>query len=192
MRKMISFLFLSLVHFVSRVFFSFESRWIGKQYENPWGPGVKMIAFLHHTSLFEPLILGKLPLKFFYWGCSRVIIPGADKTLQRPLVGGIYKLLFPKIVSITRQRDHTWDYFLKSASSDSLIVIAPEGRMMRKNGLDSKGKPMSVRAGIADILWHIDSGDIIFIYSGGMHHIQAPGDKFPRLFQKIKVNLRGE
>ena len=47
---------------------------------------------------------------------------------------------------------------------------------------------MTVRGGVADILERLDRGKILFIYSGGLHHIQAPGDKLPKLFQRIKAN----
>ena len=78
--------------------------------------------------------------------------PGADKTLDRPLVGTLYKLMSPGITSITRKRDDTWEQFVHSISPDSIIVIAPEGRMKRKNGLDLDGNKMTVRSGVADLL----------------------------------------
>jgi hypothetical protein len=61
--------------------------------------------------------------------------------------------------------------------------------MKRRGGLDKTGQPMSIRGGVVDILQRLDKGEILFVYSGGLHHIQAPGDKFPRLFKTIKVNL---
>ncbi len=71
----------------------------------------------------------------------------------------------------------------------ALIVIAPEGRMMRANGLDSQGKPMTVRGGIADILAAIPSGRILLAYSAGLHHVQVPGQRIPRLFQDVRMSL---
>ena len=35
----------------------------------------------------------------------------------------------------------------------------------------------------------LNKGKILFVYSGGLHHIHTPGDKFPRFFKKIRVNL---
>ena len=39
---------------------------------------------------------------------------------------------------------------------DVVVVLSPEGRMKRKNGLDKHGRPMTVRGGIGDILDRID------------------------------------
>ncbi len=70
-----------------------------------------------------------------------------------------------------------------------MVMILPEGRMMRRNGLDSNGQPMTVRGGIADILDAIPDGRMLLAYSGGLHHVQAPGDGLPRLFRSIRLNL---
>ena len=78
---------------------------------------------------------------------------------------------------------------MKLITSDSIVAILPEGRMKRKNGLDKHGKPMSVRGGVADILEVMNDGKILFVYSGGLHHIQTPGQVFPKLFKKIKLSL---
>jgi hypothetical protein len=32
-------------------------------------------------------------------------------------------------------------------------------------------------------------GKIIFIYSGGLHHVQIPGQRWPKLFKTLKVNF---
>jgi len=61
--------------------------------------------------------------------------------------------------------------------------------MKRANGLDSEGKPMTVRGGIADILESIGEGRMILAYSGGLHHVQIPGERFPRLFRTIRMRL---
>ncbi|RLA20506.1 MAG: hypothetical protein DRQ61_09885, partial [Gammaproteobacteria bacterium] len=29
----------------------------------------------------------------------------------------------------------------------------------------------------------------VIAYSGGLHHVQAPGDKIPRVFKKIAINF---
>jgi hypothetical protein len=61
--------------------------------------------------------------------------------------------------------------------------------MMRANGLDAEGKPMTVRSGIADLLEAIGKGRMLLAYSGGLHHVQAPGQRLPRLFKRIRMNL---
>lgn len=77
---------------------------------------------------------------------------------------------------------------MSSIEKDSIILIAPEGRMKRPNGLDLSGKPMTVKAGIADILSNIEDGKMLIGYSGGLHHIQVPGQMRFRLFKTLKMN----
>lgn len=55
--------------------------------------------------------------------------------------------------------------------------------MMRRTGLDLQGNPMTIRGGIADILDAMPDGRLFIAYSGGLHHIQAPGERFPRPFR---------
>jgi hypothetical protein len=93
------------------------------------------------------------------------------------------------VISITRARDHTWFQVLRKIDPESMVILLPEGRMMRRNGLDSAGKPMTVRSGIADVLEAVGEGRMLIGYSGGLHHIQAPGEKLPRLFRKVRMNL---
>ena len=93
------------------------------------------------------------------------------------------------MVSISRKRDHTWDNFLSQMKSDDIILIAPEGRMMRKTGLDFFGNEMSMRAGVSDIIRRLDEGKIGFIYSGGLHHVQTPGQLFPKIFKTLFLNI---
>lgn len=78
---------------------------------------------------------------------------------------------------------------MKLIEDRSVIVIAPEGRMKRANGLDLNGKKMTVKAGVADILELINEGRVIFAYSGGLHHVQIPGQKIPKLFKTLRINV---
>jgi hypothetical protein len=70
-----------------------------------------------------------------------------------------------------------------------MVLILPEGRMMRRNGLDANGQPMTVRGGIADILDALPSGRMLLAYSGGLHHVQAPGELLPRPFRRLWLHL---
>ena len=70
-----------------------------------------------------------------------------------------------------------------------MVIILPEGRMKRADGLDKKGNPMTVRGGIADILRAIPDGYMLVAYSGGLHHVQVPGQKFPNLFRTLRMRL---
>ncbi len=137
----------------------------------------------------EVLFLGFLPTHFLRRLSKRMVGPGADKTLDRPLVGLLFKLFSPGMTKITRKRDDSWDEFLESIYDDAVIVIAAEGRMKRKNGLDTDGKKMTVRGGVVDILSRLNFGQMVIAYSGGLHHVQVPGEGLPKLFKTIKLNL---
>ena len=92
-------------------------------------------------------------------------------------------------IPVTRKRDSSWKEFLKAIKNRSVIVIAPEGRMMRETGLDANGKKMNIRSGVAEIIEELNEGKILIAYSGGLHHVQHPGEKFPRIFKDISINL---
>ena len=176
------------VKYFALVFYTLDCRWVESTVCKKW-EGVRLVVFLNHTSLFEPLYFSAVPLRFLWSFISKGVYPGADSTLQRPFVGNVIKLIGPKVIPISRKRDNTWQVFLDAIEGDSIIAIMPEGRMKRADGLDKKGNPMSVRAGIGDLLSEIDAGDMLIMYSGGLHHIHAPGERFPRLFKKLSLTL---
>jgi hypothetical protein len=147
---------------------------------------LRVLVFLHHTSLFEPLFIGIVPIRFLWGLAARGVFPAADITMNRPILGKFITLLSKEAVSITRKRDWTWDKFMAGCSPDAIIIILPEGRMMRKTGLDKYGQPMTVKGGVADVLDKVSSGKMMVATSGGLHHIQAPGEGFPRPFKTIK------
>jgi hypothetical protein len=188
MQKIIGFGILSFVKIFSHLFFRGEFKWITPSPEKPWDHA-RLMVFLNHTSLFEPLFIQQLSFSFLWKLVARANVPGADITLNRPLVGRFWKLMFPNISSVTRKKDHSWNNYLKSIRPDSLILIAPEGRMKRPSGLDKFGKPMTVKGGVADILENINEGAMILCLSGGLHHVQTPGQHLPRLFKTIRMNL---
>jgi hypothetical protein len=70
-----------------------------------------------------------------------------------------------------------------------MVMLAPEGRMKRANGLDAEGRPMTVRGGIADILQAVGSGRMLLAYSGGLHHVQVPGQLLPKPLRTIRVRV---
>lgn len=169
-----------------RFFFRYEVTWVNDKPLKDWSD-VRLYAFFNHTSLFEPIFISTMPFSFIWRGCKHAIVPAADKTMNRPIVGKVFLLMAPKMVSISRKKDATWSGFLDKVDEHSVICIAPEGRMKRTNGLDSNGKPMSVRGGISDILMGLDDGLVIWAYSGGLHHVQAPGSLKVHLFQTVKL-----
>jgi 1-acyl-sn-glycerol-3-phosphate acyltransferase len=147
-----------------------------------------VLAVLNHTSLYEPLLVGFATTHLLWDLASHGVLPVAEKTMKRP-IGRFFANLVRHVVVVTRQRDHTWDQVLNHVDQKALVIILPEGRMMRRNGLDSQGRPMTVRGGIFDILSTLGDGRMAIVYSGGLHHIQAPGERLPRLLQTIRAKI---
>lgn len=188
MLRLFSFIALSGVKYLASIFYRFDVKWLSEQSKVNWKE-IKLIVFLNHTSLFEPIFIRVAPNSFI-WRLSRnLIVPGADITLNRPIVGRFFKTIVPGAVSISRKRDSSWSRFMEKITPQSVVAILPEGRMKRKNGLDKHGKPMSIRGGIADIFQYMSEGNALFVYSGGLHHIQTPGQILPKIFKRVKVNL---
>ncbi len=146
--------------------------------------GARIVAILNHTSLYEPLIAGYASTKLLWRFARHGVLPVAEKTMKRP-IGLFFRFLVRNTVTVTRQRDSTWENVLSRIDDRALVIILPEGRMRRRTGLDSKGREMTVRSGIADILEALPDGRILTVYSGGLHHIQAPGELLPRPFKPI-------
>ncbi len=179
-----------MVKAVSRTFWRHDIAWVGELPPgDPWGQ-LRITAILNHTSLFEWIWGGSPPARFLWQMASHGVIPVADTTINRPGIGHFFRFIGHNVVSISRERDHTWKEVMSKIDDErSLVVMAPEGRMMRADGLDKHGKPMTVRGGIADILEATPSGRMLLAYSGGLHHVQMPGERFPRLFKPVRLRL---
>ncbi len=190
MRHLLAFLLLAVVKTGSAVFFRCTYRWLTDRPANPWTANVRLIVFLNHTSLYEPIFLQILPYRYLWHLSAHANVPAADVTLNRPMVGRFWKLLIPNIVGVSRKNDGSWETYLSSIKSEAVVLMAPEGRMKRVNGLDKQGRPMTVRGGVADIIQRIDSGAMVICLSGGLHHVQAPGQHFPKLFRGISAHLQ--
>lgn len=189
MRAALVFVVLVLLKLVARVFYRVEMRWTGDPPADPWR-GHRLVAILNHTSLFEPIFAAGAPSSFVWRIARHGIVPVARKTIERPLVGAFFRFIARHVVPISRHRDSTWSELLaRIADPEGMVLILPEGRMKRPNGLDKDGKPMTVRGGIADILLAIPDGRMLLAYSGGLHHVQAPGEGLPRLFRRVRMNL---
>jgi hypothetical protein len=188
MKSLVSFWVMLFIKGVARLFYRFQIGWPDSTHSLPWKE-IRVIALLNHTSLLEPIYVGFLPVHFLRTLSKRMVAPGADKTLNRPFVGMLYKLFSPGLVSITRKRDNSWQQFMEAIYPDSIIVIVPEGRMKRRNGLDLNGQKMTVRGGIVDVLEGLNHGQMVLAYSGGLHHVHAPGERSYHLFQTLKMNL---
>ncbi len=187
MRPILVFLLLHLLRTASRLFYRFELGWVGPRRPDRWRD-LRMIAILNHTTLYEVLLAGYADSRLLWRFARHAVLPVAEKTLRRR-IGVFFRFLAANVIEITRQRDHTWTAVLDGIDRDSIVIILPEGRMKRRNGLDSHGRPMTVRGGVADILEAMDGGRVLLIYSAGLHHVQVPDEGLPRLFQTIRVNM---
>ncbi len=184
--RITNFIVLGGIKLLARTFYRVENKWLHKHQDDPW-EGVKIITFLNHTSLYEPLFLGAAPWRMLWRAAGRIVVPAADITMNRSFVGWLFRFISPHIVSISRKRDETWDKFLDEIQEKSVVIILPEGRMMRATGLDKHGNPMTVRGGVADILELVPSGEMVIFYSGGLHHVQIPGQVIPKFFKRIQI-----
>ncbi len=188
LRSLLPFTVLLFANLFSRVFYRHHLRWIGPTPPDPWAD-LRLVVILNHTSLFEWLFAGSVPIRFLWRIASHAVIPVADKTLNRPFVGPFFRLLGRSVVSITRKPDETWKQLLESIDADGMVLILPEGRMKRASGLDAQGQPLTVRGGVADILEATPRGRMLIAYSGGLHHIQVPGQRLPKLFKDIHLSI---
>ena len=187
LRSVAVFYLLSWLKILSRIFYKQDFVFIGDTPKDPWA-NIRLVVFLNHTSLFEPVFLGAVPARFIWRLAAHGVIPAADKTTGRPLVGLVFKFVAHHVIPITRQRDHTWFEVLNKIDPNSMVVIAPEGRMKRATGLDVSGNPMTVRGGVADILQAVQHGRMLIAYSGGLHHVQVPGH-IPNVFAKVRMRV---
>jgi hypothetical protein len=189
MRAKLVYGLLLVIKTLSRLVYRFDIQWVDQIPAAPWSD-LRLVAFLNHTSLYEPLFVGWFPNHFLKRIAYHGMIPVADKALKRPVMGHFFNLVAHNVVSITRANDATWQTFIDQTTPNTMVVIMPEGRMMRKNGLDKHGQPMTVRGGIADLLLAVPRGRMLLTYSGGLHHVQAPGERFPRLFKTLRMRLQ--
>ncbi|HYL06364.1 MAG TPA: 1-acyl-sn-glycerol-3-phosphate acyltransferase [Thermoanaerobaculia bacterium] len=188
MRSYLVFLLLVLVKVFSRLFYRVDMQWIGDPPADRWRH-IRLLVVLNHTSLYEPLFTGGVPLSFLWRIARHGVVPIAQKTAVRPLIGHFYKLIAARVISITRERDESWDKVLAHVDPDAMVALLPEGRMKRSTGLDAAGQRMTVRGGIADLLQALGAGRMLLAYSGGLHHVQAPGERFPRPWKTIRMRL---
>ncbi len=187
MRSILVYLLLTTIKWLSRFFWRFRGEWIGVPPDGDWSK-VKVLMILNHTSLYEPILTGFAPDALLWRFARHGVLPVAEKTMQRR-IGLFFRFLARHVVEVTRQRDHTWEEVLDRVGPEAIIMILPEGRMMRKDGLDSSGREMTIRGGIADILEDVDDGLMAIVYSGGLHHIQAPGELVPRPARQVRARI---
>ncbi len=188
MRAAFVFVVLFSVRMLSWLFFRVRHEWVPgtPDDEDPWRD-MRVGILLNHTSLFEPVFTAAIPNRILWRMATVGALPIADVTLKRPLAGLFFRSIAAQVITVSRKRDSTWSEMLAAIQPDSVIVMMPEGRMMRRDGLDKDGRPMTVRGGVADIIKTIPCGRMVIGYSGGLHSIQAPGEKLPSLFQTVRL-----
>ena len=186
--QVFSFTVMAAIKTLSYPFYRFKINWIDQQADQGL-EDVKLIVLLNHTSLYEALFVRLASYRYLWRLARHVLVPVADITTSRPVVGKFFRALIPGIIPISRKRDDSWDHFLSKVNEDAIVAILPEGRMRRHDGKDKNGKPMSIRAGVSDIIETLEQGNILFVYSGGLHHIQIPGQRLPKIFKTIKTNM---
>ncbi len=184
MKTFLTFCVLLSIKVVAKLLYCVEVKWIGGE---KTFRGTRLIVILNHTSLFEPIYLSVLPASLLWKVARKGVLPGADITMNRPIVGWFFRLVSSSTIPISRRRDRTWNAFLERIKQDSILLIAPEGRMKRPNGFDKYGNPMTVRGGVSDLLERVNDGKLVIAYSGGLHHIMSPDQNFPRLFKRITL-----
>jgi hypothetical protein len=188
LRRLFSYAVLLGCRGFSELFYRTAVSWVAPPPCRPWND-IRLIALLNHTSLMEWLFASVPPRRFLWEVADKAVLPVADITLKRPVIGWGIRLLARRVIPVTRERDATWTAVLSTIGTDGMLVIMPEGRMKRRTGLDKHGNPMTVRGGIADAIAIIGRGRMLLAYSGGLHHVQTPGDVLPRLFKVIRVAL---
>lgn len=177
------------VKFASRALYDIRQEWVGEVPADPWA-GVRLIAVLHHTSLAEGVYLAVVPNRVLKKMAEHAVLPVAKETMDKALEGRIFRLLIPNAVPITRRRDQSWSRVLSEIDDpDSMVALFPEGRMMRPDGRDKKGAPMTVKPGVAEVLRSIGTGRMILAYSGGLHHVFRPGAGRPKFFKSLHLRL---
>jgi 1-acyl-sn-glycerol-3-phosphate acyltransferase len=186
-KSVITFGLLIAVNAAARIFFTLKNEWITPEPAN-YATNTRMIVILNHTSLYEPLIAGYAPYNLLWKFARHGVLPVAEKTMKRR-IGLFFRLIVRHPIVVTRQRDLTWYTVLSKADSKAITIILPEGRMKRANGLDSEGREMTIRGGIADIIESLPDGRILVVYSGGLHHIQVPGELLPTPFKTIRCRM---
>jgi len=186
-KAVITFVLLLGVKTTARIFFKLKNEWIDGEPDD-YALNTRIVAILNHTSLYEPLIAGYAQYRLLWKFARHGVLPVAEKTMRRR-IGLFFRLLVRHPIVVTRQRDKTWYNVLNKVDSKAITIILPEGRMKRANGLDSEGREMTIRGGIADILDALPNGRMLMVYSGGLHHIQVPGEFLPTPFKTLRCRM---
>ena len=91
MRSYAVFLLLYTVKVVARLLWRVQLEWV-RHNEDPWA-NLRVLVLLNHTSLYEPVFLAAVPNRFLWQLAAHGVIPVADKTTARPIVGYFFKFM---------------------------------------------------------------------------------------------------
>ena len=106
MKDNLTYMILFSIKTLSAMFYRFNVSWVGETPFDPWA-NLRLVLLLNHTSLYEPLFTGLLPNHFLKNIAQNGLVPVADKTLGRHLVGYFYRIVAKNVIPITRLRDDT-------------------------------------------------------------------------------------
>jgi 1-acyl-sn-glycerol-3-phosphate acyltransferase len=189
MRAIPVFIGMILWKYLCLLLYRFDAEWVGEIPQDRWAE-IRILAVLNHTSLWEPILLAVVPNRVIWQLARDSVVPIASKTMERPGAGWAFRFAGRRVISVSRKRDVSWEEVLRHCCGPRAVtVIFPEGRMLRRTGLDVDGKPMTVRAGIAELVAAVPEGRMLLAYSGGLHHVAAPGDRIPRIFRRVALRL---
>jgi len=131
MKSLLAFLVLALVKIASQLFFRFRGERLDSLKQPGWSD-LRLLVFLNHTSLYEPLVAAFAPFPLLWRFAFHGVLPVAEKTIRRR-IGLFFQFLARHVVVVTRQRDQTWDEVLNRVDRKAVVMILPEGRMMRRS-----------------------------------------------------------
>ena len=86
MREASIYAMLRLIKGFSSLCYRFDIGWVHPPPGDPWRQ-VRLVTFLNHTSLYEPLFVGGFPNAFIRRIAYQGLMPVAGKAIRRPLTG---------------------------------------------------------------------------------------------------------
>ena len=127
MRKYLVFLVLGAAWLISKAFWWRELKWIGGTPPgDPWR-GIRVLCFLNHTSLFEWLFIAMAPPRFLWRVACHGVVPAAEKTIRRPIVGQFFKLVGAHVVRYALAADDR--FRLDAAAFQRALAAAPRAKL---------------------------------------------------------------
>src|SRR5688500_13461587 len=97
LRSATAFTILPSRKLLSKAFYRHDFEFVGDVPPgDPW-KGLRLVVFLNLTSLFEPVFLGMTPARFIWRLAAHGVVPAADKTTDRPLVGMVFKFIAHRV-----------------------------------------------------------------------------------------------